>query len=406
MIQKLTKRHRIRVRPSRVKQVGCTILLCAVFLSVALPLSRAQTTATELDLFIAGAALNRIDVLAVYLKRGVNPNGVGRDGKTALIAAIGRGHLAAVKFLLARKADVNAPGAKAWSPVMEAAYRDRSEIVRLLLKHGADPNARGGREELTPIILAARGNVPETVSVLARAGADVNARGARRGRTALIYAFASMKKNAVQIGAELLAHNANINGAADDGWTPLLGAVEMGDLKRVRFALANGADLYAAARDNRNALVVSAEHGHHAITDYLLKKTGSKLITGAAGGAALAGAIAARNPALARRLLDLGVDVNGFGKGGKTPLILAASTGQLALTEILLSKGALPNKTNRQDGTTALMWAANVGDLAMVRRLLAAGAEVGLVAADNWTAVQAAIDAGHDNIADVLRQAR
>ena len=56
------------------------------------------------------------------------------------------------------------------------------------------------------------------------------------------------------------------------------------------------------------------------------------------------------------QLLDRGVDVNAFEENGCTPLMLAASGGQLAVMRILLERGARINDRDGGTGKTALMW--------------------------------------------------
>ena len=62
-------------------------------------------------------------------------------------------NIGAVKQHLAAGADVNAKNVDGWTPLHEAAFGGRKEIVELLISNGADVNAKGesGR---TPLDLA------------------------------------------------------------------------------------------------------------------------------------------------------------------------------------------------------------------------------------------------------------
>ena len=62
-------------------------------------------------------------------------------------------NIGAVKQHLAGGADVNAKNVDGWTPLHEAAFGGRKEIVELLISNGADVNAKGesGR---TPLDLA------------------------------------------------------------------------------------------------------------------------------------------------------------------------------------------------------------------------------------------------------------
>jgi ankyrin repeat protein len=72
-------------------------------------------------------------------------------------------------------------------------------------------------------------------------------------------------------------------------------------------------------------------------------------------------------------LLEAGADVHGVGKGGETPLMLAARAGSMEAVKALLARGAAVGARERA-GQTALMWAAAAGHAEVVRVLLAAGA--------------------------------
>lgn len=61
-------------------------------------------------------------------------------GDTALHMAVHQGKMNAVELLLKSGADVNARGDHEETPLQVALKDDRAELVRLLLKNGADPN--------------------------------------------------------------------------------------------------------------------------------------------------------------------------------------------------------------------------------------------------------------------------
>ena len=84
-----------------------------------------------------------------------------------MMAAL-KGHLALVKALIDRDADINKKG---WAPLHYAATRGHLDIMRLLLeKHAyidaASPNGT------TPLMMAAHYGSPAAVKVLLEAGAD------------------------------------------------------------------------------------------------------------------------------------------------------------------------------------------------------------------------------------------
>lgn len=89
---------------------------------------------------------------------------------------------------------------------------------------------------------------------------------------------------------------------------------------------------------------------------------------------------------------------------GKTALMLAVQTGDVALVEQLLRAGASVEHDNGRGGT-ALMYAATSGDPAIVARLLEAGADLDRQAANGWTALMLATVKGHRQVVAQLADA-
>jgi ankyrin repeat protein len=91
-----------------------------------------------------------------------------------------------VRAVLDKGADVNARGFHGMTPLIAAAaYNQNTEVILLLLKAGADIEARDTEYSSTPLLWAAYNNQnPEAINTLLKAGADVNARG-KDGGTAL-----------------------------------------------------------------------------------------------------------------------------------------------------------------------------------------------------------------------------
>ena len=135
-------------------------------------------------------------------------------GETPLIRAVVSGNTVMVRLLIELGADVNQPwkGPKSWTPLMFA--HESPEIVQLLIGAGADLNARTTSDWIrgpigrfakrpggeTALHLAAAAGNADVVRTLLRAGANVEAR-AEDGRAPLDYA---VKLGAVNATAEAL----------------------------------------------------------------------------------------------------------------------------------------------------------------------------------------------------------
>lgn len=94
------------------------------------------------------------------LAAGANPNAPSfrGDGYTPLIEAAFRGRVDVVRLLIARKADVNARSRAGWTALMSAAWEGHTQVVKLLLENHADPNGRNGRGDTALSLAESAGN--------------------------------------------------------------------------------------------------------------------------------------------------------------------------------------------------------------------------------------------------------
>src|SRR3954451_16118149 len=75
-------------------------------------------------------------------------------GRSEIADAAMNGDLAAVRTLIVKKADVNAPQIDGATALHWAVHRDNAEMVEALIKAGANPKVTN-REGTTPLALAA-----------------------------------------------------------------------------------------------------------------------------------------------------------------------------------------------------------------------------------------------------------
>ncbi|HXB75318.1 MAG TPA: ankyrin repeat domain-containing protein [Candidatus Acidoferrales bacterium] len=139
-----------------------------------------------------------------------------------------RGQTNVTKMLLALGADPNATGTAGTTPLADAALKGDLDGVRVLLAHGARLNAisLAGTQ---PIHDAALGDCAEVIRELAMHGADMNARTRGDAQTPLHIAAAMGKMNAVEA---LVALGADLRVKDSNGRTPLE-AAERADLANV-----------------------------------------------------------------------------------------------------------------------------------------------------------------------------
>jgi quinoprotein dehydrogenase-associated probable ABC transporter substrate-binding protein len=126
-------------------------------------------------------------LIKLFVGKGAKLEAADQDGQTALGVAAQNNKIKALTALMEAGANVNRSVGKAdYTPLMLAASSGAVDIAQLLIKHGANVNAKnaGG---VTPLMVVAANNAAKVGSLLLEAGADPALR-AEDGRTALMIA--------------------------------------------------------------------------------------------------------------------------------------------------------------------------------------------------------------------------
>jgi hypothetical protein len=140
------------------------------------------------------------------------------------------------------------------TPLLIATSRGSPELVKRLLKNGADTRLLTIFGKRTILHIAAMWNRSESAGMLIEAGASLEQKDTIDGRTALHEAVfrAHRRHKTVRV---LLAKGASVNATDDAGRTPLHIALEGGQRfqhQLVEILLASGADLSAKAVDGKS----------------------------------------------------------------------------------------------------------------------------------------------------------
>jgi|ERR1041384_782558 ankyrin repeat protein len=195
------------------------------------------------------------------------------------------------------------------STALHWAVRNK-QMVELLLRNGADPNARDGSGE-TPLT---RTVTAENAALLIKAGADVNTKD-NSGSTPLHWKGVGDNS---EVASMLLKSGATLEPRDDEGRTPLAIAALHGSHRVLTLLLAKGSDIEATDKMGRTPLF-------HAVGRYWPKNWSE---TG-------------------QILFDHGANINAQDKDGATPLHFACSATNVDAVAWLLTHGASPSAKNK-----------------------------------------------------------
>ena len=241
-----------------------------------------------------------------------------------------------LKRLLRGGADLAARDGRGRTPLLWAAENGHEAVVRLLLEEGADVESKDTVYAQTPLLLTAKNGHEAVVKLLLEKGADVESKDTTYGRTPLLLAAQYGHEAVVKL---LLEKGADMD-SKDTKYirTPLLCAAEYGHEAVVKLLLEKGADMDSKDTEyGRTPLSWAAENGHEAVVKLLLEK---------------------------------GADVDSKDtEYGWTPLLLAAKNGHEAVVKLLLENGADMDSKDTEYGRTPLSWAAEYRQEAVVKQL-------------------------------------
>lgn len=145
-----------------------------------------------------------------------------------------------------------------------AAFYQRSNIIKILLEHRADPNALG-YDGLAALPIATAQNHLPNMQMLLQHNANPDLRN-KDGYNALML---SIRTDTVDGMNLLLANHADCNLTDDGGHFPLMYAIALGKTKAVERLLAAGADTHIKDKQGQTALSLAVAVGHAEITELL-----------------------------------------------------------------------------------------------------------------------------------------
>ncbi|KAJ3109576.1 Ankyrin repeat and death domain-containing protein 1A [Phlyctochytrium bullatum] len=255
----------------------------------------------------------------------------------------------------------NAKDSRGWTPLHLAAQSNHHEVVKVLLRAGADPFlvTEQGESEIS-LHLACKEGHEKVVEILLE---DIFDGGMQDSAVDISHADMNLQKSFRAAPAEDSTKERYLEARTLYGQTPLILAAARGHTGVVTLLLSQGARIDARETDHRgeefglSALDRASFHGHHETVSFLLKH--SAVDPNAAARPSLMAPLhwAADHPKVMRELLIGGARVNLRDRAGKTPLHFAADFESVEGIQVLVLEGGADLAAQDEDGLTPL-WVA------------------------------------------------
>ena len=305
----------------------------------------------------------------------IQSSGFAQYTHGGLFSAARAGNKKAVLKFLANEKDQNTLD----QALGTAIVGNQFEIMKILAKHGADLNHKSSYN--TPLLInTVMYNHFDAALLLLKLGADPNARGYSRKDHGIFISW---------------------------NWTPLMCAAYKGDIKLTKALIKKGAIVNDtgwsnAPNDSETALDIAAYSGHSNLLPFLIRR-GAKYTNEAVFKVIRGGKLG-----VAALMLAEEKNINRVGHIlGKTVLMEAASWGHIDLINLILEHGADLN-TLSPDGYTALGYSLLCDEdtcpdkTKIVKLLIKKGADVNKAGRFKMTPLMSAINSNNDTLTKLL----
>jgi ankyrin repeat protein/L-ascorbate metabolism protein UlaG (beta-lactamase superfamily) len=285
-------------------------------------------------------------VVDYVLKNGANINAKDQRNLTPVWFSVSGGRPAMLKKLIALGADLKVQNPAGDNLLFRAVNGGNIEVISILLGNGFTVDMKtswGG----TPAIYAARTGNIDVIKFLASRGADLKA--ANGGFTLLHDAIFSGRTEAVEY---LLDRGLDINGLGGEGPTPLILAVDVGNIPAALTLVGRGADINAVDKNGISVFRYAVMKGAtELVAQAIAKKSDISAADPRTGKTVLHEAALRGYSAIVGDLLKAGADKNAKDKGGRTALSYALKYGNQASADVLKKASAaeVPWETNLDD---------------------------------------------------------
>jgi ankyrin repeat protein len=295
-----------------------------------------------------------IFVLAILLFVAGAQKGTGED--SPIFEAIEKNDLSKLRDRISASKLNEIDEEEGLTPLIAAVMYGRIDMVKILLKSGANPNIADQANAATPLMWGAITDpgeisrekgivIPsiqskiEIVQELLKSGARVNDKN-QWGGTALQWAADAGNIEIVKI---LIDSGADLNSQDMDGFTPLIAASNYETERHndvVKFLLSKGARVDEKSKIGESALFFAVHNFKIDNVATLLKAGADKNLQNNQGISPLMKAVQLRRLEIAKHFLEAGADLQAKSRDGKSVLTIATEGGYPEMIDILKRYGA------------------------------------------------------------------
>ncbi len=294
------------------------------------------------------AYYGNVSVFDYLLQKGGDLNSKDQRGLTPVWFTVSGQQPAMLKKLMAQGAELSVKNAQGDNLLFRAITARNPEIVQILLANGFDPLQQNDYN-MTPMEHATSMNSVEIINLLVSKGAGLEVPSTH---------LPLLHRATISQGAEVVHYLLDRGFAVDEkdktGRTPLMVAVDFGNVEAARALIMRGADVNLANPEGMVPMQIAVKKGSPELIDlFIARKANINIVEGQTGKSMLHEAALRGNSAVAGKLLAAGIPKNAKDKNGYTALSYALKYGNKTTADLLINAGVdnIPWETNLDDLT-------------------------------------------------------
>lgn len=203
---------------------------------------------------------NDVSVMTKMVDGGFDAKTMDAEGNGALHVAAASGAMAAGEYLLNRGFPIEQKGSGGRTPLMAAVVADKPEMVRWLLRQGADPKPKDDQGFMALMLAVNEGGHASVEELAPYHREDLD--------SALL--LASLVGKAEVIDA-LTNYGASVYARMEDGRTPLMLAAQNGHKEAAEMLIDIGASRFATTESGDTAQTLAVAAGHTDLAEMIEK---------------------------------------------------------------------------------------------------------------------------------------